>query len=373
MGMSVKADTLRHNLIGVYLEEGYLTGPYLVEQMNAYMGMQVELVNKVTEHLGMQVEGVVYKNLPVGMQAELIINASRAVGMQVDQITQAVIGMQATLVIYNTTQLRLMTIFPSRGTAALGGNNWTASSTGPGDVLPRNLNTDTVEQYYRSANGDTGSVELVCDTGLPQGVPVDTIAILGHNLTTSALVQVQGSNDNFATPPRITFNMMVERDNMYYIAPTLPTSAGQNRYWKFIFQDPTNTAGFIKVGTILFGASSIFSIDACFVQPVIKGFRHFKDEMPIEGFSTASNDRSLKKFIRLRFENLDFNKGNFAILDEALNYARTSLKTLVIPTPEYSSRFAVFGKLAQMPELSFTDNGVDASYVSLDLEWDESK
>ncbi len=328
-GMEVKADTLRHNLHGVYLEDEYLVGNYLVEQMCAFMGMQVQAVKA------------------------------------------DVFGMQSTMVIYNTTALRIMWEFPSRGTAALLGLNWTASSQYPGDYDPENVNTDIIEQVYRSAASSSSLVELVCDTGVPQGIPVDTIAILGHNLTTSATVQVQGSNDNFSTT-NIVFNMFVESNNMYYISPTFPPAAGQNRYWKFIIQDPTNPSGYVEIGTILFGVSEIFSVHECFINPIVHGKRHFKDSLETEGFTTASNDRALKKFMRLRFEKLNYTRYNYRILDEMLEFARTSLKVLVIPLPEFPSRFAIYGKVAAMPEISSTYIGQDDQYVDIDIEWDES-
>jgi hypothetical protein len=414
-GMQVKADTLRHALCGVYLESPYLEDPYLVECMAAYAGMQVfmntdntteygQQVNQVINSQkvngmqtqmvvnaekvnGIQVQMVVNKTTSYGMQTQMIINALKTNGMQVQMIinkttsygmqvlmTKAVaFGMQTTLVFYNTTQLRLMCEFPSRGIPAALGLNWVASTTYTGDFSVNNLNTDIVEQVYRSGAGSASLVTITCDTGIPQGVPVDTIAILNHNLTTSATVQVQGSQDNFATPPAITFNMLVESENMYWISPDLPTTAGQNRYWRFIIQDPTNTDTFVQIGTILFGDSDIFSVAECFTQPIVRGYKHFKDAMETEGFTSESNDRALKRFLRLNFEKLNYAKGNFQMLDAMLEFARTSLKCLVIPTPEYPSRFAVFAKLVDMPELSHTDNDIDASYVDLSLEWDESK
>jgi hypothetical protein len=306
------------------------------------------------------------------MQVNGIINTSKNYGMQVQQVIAEKFGMQSTMVIYNTTQLRLMCDFPSRGIQALLGNNWVASTTAPGDYLPKNLNTDVVEQAWRSTAGTASLSTLTCDTGVVQGVPIDTIAILGHNLTKSAQVQVQGSNDNFATPPNIVFNMNTELENMYYISPTFPPVAGQNRYWRFIFQDITNPAGFIEVGTLLFGTSDIFSVAECFRNPVVNGYRHFKDELRTEGFTNASNDRALKKFLKLEFEKLNYFKGNFRLLEESIKYARTSLKCLVIPTPQYPSRFAVFAKLVAMPEITHTDIDGTTGYVDLGLEWDES-
>ncbi len=413
-GMQVKADTLRHALHGVYLEYPYLEDPYLVEQMCAFMGMQVtmqsadntneygmetEMVVNATKLIGMQTQMVVDTTRLVGMQTQMVIAASQALGMQTQMVvdTTRLVGMQTQMVvnketqygmqvdlqrqssysmevemvIYNITQLRLMWEFPSRGTAALLGLNWTATSTAAGDFSVNNVNTDIVEQVWRSS-GSPSSQTLTCDTGVVQGVSIDTIAILGHNFTTSAQVQVQGSQDNFATPPSIVFDMLVERNNMYYIAPAFPSSAGQNRYWRFVVQDSTNPAGYLQVGTIIFGTTEIFSTAECFINPIPRGYKHFKDTMPSEGFTTVSNDRALKKFLRLSFEKINYFAGNFRILDEMMQFARTSLKILVIPTPEYPSRFAVFGKLVTLPEIVHTSIDATTEYIDVAFEWDES-
>jgi hypothetical protein len=76
--------------------------------------------------------------------------------------------------------------------------------------------------------------------------------------------------------------------------------------------------------------------------------------------------------LRLNFEKLNYFKGNFRILDEMMRFARTSLKVLAIPTPQYPSRFAVYGKLTDLPDI--IHEGIDATteYVDVEFEWDES-
>jgi len=392
-----------------YLEESYLSFQmcadpgFQVRQISSYYkehGLQVEQIIRDSDAISFQVQQIVKTNKPnglqveqkvyekdlTGIQLEQIVNTYNYLGLQTQQIvhTQKSSGLQTTMIrklmsgfqtrmiVYNTTQLRIMWQFPSRGTPAQKGLNWTASSVATGDFSPNNLNTDIVEQVYRSAKGSHGYLELICDTGIPQGVAFDTLAILNHNLTSSAMVQVQGANEPTFSPPRFLFNMKTEAQNMFYIAPSFPTSLGQNRYWKFIFQNYTNPDEYIQIGTIIFGMSEIFSIKESFENPVIVGFKHFKDEIQTEGFTRVTNDRTLKKFIKLSFKNLNFYNGNYRILEEMIRFARTSLKCLVIPTPEAASRFAVFGKVSNLPEIS--TNYVDRleEYVTLELEWDES-
>lgn len=375
IGMEVKADTLRHALHDAYLVEPYLEDSYLASRMCAFMGMQVNLqVADNTDPFGMQAEMVIEDDKTLGMQIEMEIDAEDPIGMQVTRVIAVRFGMQATMVVYNITELRLMWEFPSRGTPAQEGNNWTATNTASGDFAASNLNTDIEEQVYRSTST---SIELVCDTGLAQGVPIDTIAIRNHNLTRGAQVQVQGSNNNFATI-NVNFNMFVEDLNMYYIAENFPTLLETNRYWKFVITDVNNPDGYVQIGCILFGASQIFSATASFLNPLIQGWRHFKDVLPTEGFTNVMNDRSLKKFIRLNFQDIDYNSGNFRIVEDMITEARTSNKILVIPTPEFPSRFAVFAKMPSLPEISHINHGRQGvggaivEYNSFSIEWDES-
>lgn len=375
-GMQAKHDTLRHALCddaGSYLTGGYLEDDYFSYCMRAFLGMQVNRFVIETFENGMQVnQQIVDREKTTGMQTEQHIAVSDPSGMQALTISVYRDGMQATMVIYNNTQLRVMYDFPSRGTPAQAGINWTMNPpAATGDFSPNNLNTDIIEQVTRSVTA--GSIELICDTGLPQGVPVDTIAILGHNLTRSATVQVQGAKNAAFAPSDIVFTMQVTLENMYWVAETLPTLLGQNRYWKFTVQDPTNTDGYIEIGSIVFGVSNIFSLSECFTNPIEHGWKHFKDEVEIEGYTNIMNDRALKRWVKLKFEDLDYQKGNYSLLRDMMQYVRTNLKALVIPTPLYPDRYAVFAKLVDMPNLSNRTISEDADYTSFDLEWDESK
>jgi len=369
LGIQATFDTLRHAMCDeVYLYGPYLEGPYFIDCMKAFVGIQALQSLRVQDDFGLQANQFIGSSPSTGIQARMIINDDRAYGIQATMMKRESYGLQMTMVIYNATQLRVLCDFPSRGVTS---GNWVSDPiAASGDFGTDNLNTDIVEQVYKSTTATL--VNLTCDTGLPQGVPVDTIAILNHNFTRSATVQVQGSKDNFATPPDITFDMTVETENMYWIAPSLPNVAGQNRYWRFVIQDITNPAGYLTIGTIIFGAANMFSVAESFTNPIVWGQRHFKDQLQTEGFTTDSNDRALKKFLRLKFGQLNYFMGNYGMLRDMMSYARTSLKCLVIPTPEYPSRFAVFAKLTALPEITFNDLEERLSYMDFDLEWDES-
>jgi hypothetical protein len=160
-------------------------------------------------------------------------------------------------------------------------------------------------------------------------------------------------------------NMVVEPENMYYIAPSLPLTP--YRYFRFIIEDTGSTT--IQVGTILFGSSIIFQGE-CFVDTVQFGKKQFADKVFTEGHTNISNDRGKKRFLALEFKDLNFGKANFRNLRDMFDDAGTILKCLWIPIPQTASRFAVFGKLNEIPEETHNTKGDD--YVSLSVRVDES-
>lgn len=301
----------------------------------------------------------------VKSQVQRRIDALHRVNSQVARLFAHPVHSQVTQALYNITNLRIMMEFPSRGTS---GTNWSSNSTLAGDFSVLNLNTDIVEQVWRSNNVLSG-IQLVCDTEVPQGVFVDTLAFLNHNLTTSASVLWQASSDpGFATTP-FTENLSMTIDNFYWIAPTLPMTG--YRYHRFLISDPTNSNPYLQIGTIVFGPTIIFQGE-CFVDRVQKGTKHFSDKVQTEGFTNVSNDRAIKYSVSLEFRSLNYNRGNYRSIRAVFDFARTSLKCLWIPTPQYASRFATFAKLAAIPEESHNVKGEFADYIDFSITTDES-
>jgi hypothetical protein len=275
-------------------------------------------------------------------------------------------GMQIKFILYNITNLRVMVDFPSRG---LTGLNWTSTSTALGDFSPNNLNTDIVEQRFQSEAGVT-SIILVCDTEKVQGVAVDTLCILNHNITTSAYIVMEGSNfPDFSAIGETITPVIVQNEDIYYIAPTYPNK--QWRYWRFVINDSTNDDLCIKIGTIVFGTTIILQGENI-TDVVRKRKVHFSDKVQTEGFTNVTNDRALKKTVGLNFEKIQYTRGNYKNLDYVFNFARTSLKCLWVPDPRYPARFGIFGKLTEMPDETHNVICVDADYVDFTIEVNEA-
>lgn len=373
LGFEAIQDTLSHTLHDKYLVEPYLSQSYLASLMCANLGMQANAIIETTDAQGMQANLIIEDRLvPIGMQAAITIDALNALGFQADSVAVLQLGMQATIVIYNDNRLRVMCDFPSRGLTT---TNWTASSTEPGDYDINNLDTDIPEQIWRSATGVVTSINITCDTGIPQGVAVDTIFIDNHNFTSSASIVVQASNDAGFGTIGFTTTMEVTEDRMFYIKPT--AALEQYRYWRFNINDTTNPDGFISIGIIAFGSAIIFQ-DNCFTDQIRYEVRDFADTVPTEGFTNVANSRALRNILGLEFRLIDSNQRSFELLDDIFRDARTILKCLWIPTPsstnqELTKKFAAFGKLTRLPVRTHNNKGPDLDYATFTIEVDESK
>jgi len=408
-----------------YLSEGYLahtTYGYLAGRAENAIGMQVDMITDGSEEIGVQTEmkivdstddefigmqaGMVAAGTDVvgsqasmiiakdkatgsqaemkivdatddefiGMQVEMVIKDDEAIGMQANMARAIAVSCQVNGVLYNVTQLRILCDFISRGTPALGGNNWTSMQSMAADDLGdlSNLNNDLIEHRAQTANGVTAIWEIRCDTGITNAF-VDTLAILGHNFTKGARVTFQASNSASWTSVDESVVLTTELDNMYWIKPTPASSA--YRYRRLIIEDSANADNHLYIGCIVFGLANILSPTAEFDNPATFGRRHFKDTLETEGFTSVSNDRATRKILGLRWSELNRFGTNYRILENYMLSAKTDLKCLIIPRPTRPSALAVFSKLVDLPEESHNSDSVedDNWHVTLELNWDESK
>jgi hypothetical protein len=341
--------------------EGYITKePSLGVQFHGFLTKEPPLPT--------QFEGVITKEKKVGEQFEGYITKNPPIGLQFTSVYEAAFAVQFKSALYNTSNLRVLMDFPSRGNDGL---NWTATSTAPSasDAFSvNNLNTDIVEQYWRTADGVL-TATITCDTQLEQGVYNDTVGILSHNLTGSASIRMQASNTEDFSLIEFDTPMDVDPINMYYIAPTLPLLSF--RYWRFIIQDPGSRDGFLKIGTLVFGSAMVFTNES-FVDRVRFGKQQFVDKVYTEGFTNVSNDRGKKSFLELEFKSIRYGRFNWAQMDDIFRIAGITLKCLWIPVPQQPTRFTVFGKLNELPAEEHNYKGVDADYVDFNIRVDES-
>lgn len=356
-----------HYVCPEFLTHPFLETPFLVSCRNVVPAAQMKIVISDLVSAAQQSKAVITNARRFGMQTKIINTKERHVGCQVEIFGSSALAGQARVVIYNTDKLRILSDFPSRGTTGL---NWTASSTQAGDFSVNNLNTDIVEQYWRSATGDTTNIELICDTEVAQGIFVDTFALLGHNFSGSASVFLDASNDPGFSVAETVAIVLERNENAYWIAPTVPLVS--YRYWRLRVSDTSNPDGFIRIGTVVFGSAIIFAGE-CFVDQVKLGNRQFTDVVQTEGFSPVKNDRGQKRNLQLEFRNLRYLRSNFTNMRQLFEDKSTLLKCLWLPTPRYASRFAVFGRMTEIPTETHNDLGVDSNFVDFSLNVDEAE
>lgn len=348
---------------GYLSDEPYLTeAAYLAASICATGGFQFRLQNIVTAPKGIQWKQHLDSSRTYGVQFKGRLTKERNYGFQFNGIQAKPVAFQFRVAIYNSTGLRILADFPSRG---INGSNWTATSTASSTTSAfsaNNVNSDIVEQAWRST-ASPGSAILTCDTQVTQGVFLDTLAILNHNFGGNTIVQLERSTNGITWA--LEANLIVERENMYYIAPSLPLSA--YRYWRIVMSD--SNISYFQIGTIVFGSSIVFQGEG-FMDSVTYGKKQFSDKVFTEGHTNVANDRGKKKTLKLEFSNLNYGRANYRQLTDLYESAGTLLKCLYIPTPKTPSRFALFGKIAEIPEETHNTKGDD--YVNLSINVDES-
>lgn len=367
LGVEVKGEDLGSNSLGVQLagKDAEGTGVELFGFTEApNLGFGVQLQESNIGHSNCNVgRGYLEKDYLEDPYLAGYICAGLSVQLEVQTLKG--LGVQLNVVQYNTNRLRVLCNIDSRGD----GNNWTANSTLPSSTDSfdvNNLNTDIVEQEYRSNNIVTG-VALTCDGGVGTNIFLDTFVMKSHNLTTSAAVTLIGDNDPAFGSPGFNETFAITEDDFVYIAPDAPTVG--YRYWRLNIDDPTNPSGIIKIGVIAFGASDVLN-DNCFKDVVLKSPKDHVDTVFTEGFTNVMNERTVTNALKLDFTNIIFDSSDWNTLQRIFKYAKTTLKCFWIPMPQYPTRFLMFSKLKELPKETHNQKGED--YVSLTVNLDES-
>lgn len=307
-----------------------------------------------------------------------------ALGAQVRLVTPGVqrLGIQVRLVAYNITNLRILWEMKSDGTTS---NNFTASSEASTDKGVVNLKSDVIEKYWQSTSASTQWVQW--DAGSGRTISLDTLALIGHNLTSSAVVTLIGYGGSGDSAPAntaawdaldayatLTLSDDPDEENLIYIHPNTP--ANSYRHWRLKIHDPTNPDAFLRAGRLVAGSALVFNGENCLDEIELTNV-NYKDETRLNGFAGIANNRALKKNLALKFRNLDrVSLTNYRLLRRYLQYCRDTLKALIIVDPSSETakyQFTAFAKLKQMPREMHKYIDENSSYTSLELEYDEGR
>lgn len=360
--------SLTHLRAGSYLVGDYLEDAYLTAMIHAVLPLEFHGKLEAEIETAVQFQGqIVDKLLPLAIQLRgQIVDKLGPLAFQFLMQKSSFTALQFLMRLYNTTNLRILCDFADMV--------WTASSTEPGHFDVDNLNSDIVEKIWRSSFGAVTGVTITGDSQIAQGIAVDTLAILNHNLTTSGSITLLGSNDPLFGTIGKTINLSITPENIYYIAPEMPLTTW--RYWRMVIDDASNPDTFLSIGTVLMGSAEILQGEE-YSDDIEFGYKDFADKVETEGFTNITNARALKKNLSLSFRSLDTGLPNFAMLRRIVTEYRTSHKCLWIPTPdptdmEVTGRYTVYGKLAEIPKEKHNNVNSELTYVDFGVEVDES-
>ena len=319
-----------------------------------------------------------YSNSPYGLFPYADPLALDKLGIEVlmrGLITRS-LGIEATRTRYNYDLIRILWKIASDGITA---NNYSASSNASVDKSMVNLKSDIIEQYWQSTSNTAQWFQF--DIGVNLVSYIDTFALIGTNLTSSAVIRIYGYGTGInAAPATWTEAMFIkqvdfpvnplEKDRIY-IATSLPTIG--YRHFRVTISDPSNTDAFIRIGRCLAGSALIFNTENC-ADTISYKKENYKDEFQISGFSSISNNRSLKKMLTINFTDINtIQYTNYSRLIEYIEYSRDSLKSLVIVDPRLPYQFSIFAKLKSMPEEVHEYISLDTSIATMSLSYDEAK
>lgn len=236
-----------------------------------------------------------------------------------------------------------------------GGNVISVTSTADGDHGKVNLTTTPLRETWRSASSIGGFIDIVFEANDTSDAP-DTFALLNHNLTELAVVQLQGSMTSDFSAPAFTVQFVWSKKHMVLLQDV---GIAYN-YYRFRVLDPTNDCGFIEIGRIIAGTSFTFSDDEDVTDDIQVGTEDLAYQMKTEGFFRAFNERVKVQKLRIAFQKLrtlaaDGN-GNYVGLTEMLDAVGETYPFLTIVDPQDQTWKIIWGQVDSLPNESFGIN-----------------
>lgn len=233
-----------------------------------------------------------------------------------------------------------------------GSNVLSVTSQAPGDHDKLNLTTPALRETWRSV-GVSAWQEIVIATTDTTITP-DCFAILGHNLTSLAVVQVLGSMTTDFTGA-VALTMTWTKKNMVL----LETFGVAYNYWKFRILDPTNACGYLEIGAIRIGQTLTFTNNEDITDDITQTPNDLAYKTETEGFFRAFNQRVIVSQLQLNFSKLitaASGGDNFAALGTMFDTVGTTFPFLTITDPNDQSFQLIWGVIDTLPALTFSIN-----------------
>jgi len=199
---------------------------------------------------------------------------------------------------------------------------------------------------------------------LQSSLEVSLFTLVRNNLTDAATVTLYGDDSDLGSTEAAwavaAFSEALDFDNEMIVSQV----GGTYRYWFVAFDDPSNTDGFIEVGSV-FGGSAI--------SPSENFNENFSEKNFDSSFQSASEGGHIFSVQKARWREfeiqfLDIDRGNKAMLESIWNAAGVREPLVVAFDPDdFPVTQTVYGKFTNEGGLTFRNQAYQR--YSLDLSF----
>lgn len=239
-----------------------------------------------------------------------------------------------------------------------------ATTTADGDFNKRNLVTNSLREKWRSGSIVSPGYNALVIEANDLTDPIDTFALLNHNLSEDAVITLKGSSTTDFTSAPFSVTLEWNEKNIVWTGTTIVPF----RYYEVRIVDATNPCGYIEIGKIIGGVALVMTGD----EDITDDFSISTDDraykMESEGFFRASNETVLTDTLSVSFDRLDtrVNTTNYLGLKALTTYVRTTIPFLTILDPEEEGFFTIWGQLTQLPGRSFGINRYSSMKLTIE-------
>lgn len=225
-----------------------------------------------------------------------------------------------------------------------GVNIISVTSTAEGDFDKANLTTESLRHVWRSED-ILSYQEIVIQAELKS--KIDTFAILGHNLSDEAVIEIQANVDNNFVAPPFSISVPWSEDN---IVSTNPFN-DDYEFYKIRILDPTNACGFLEIGRIVGGRAFTLSNNEDITDDFEITLEDMADTMKTEGYFRVSNEKIKARNLSIKLNRLytvpgmDANFQGLKRMFRKVGITRPILVILDRGDPSFCSMWAQIDKL----------------------------
>lgn len=234
-----------------------------------------------------------------------------------------------------------------------GSNVLSATSTAAGfDKL--NLTTTPLREVWRSGPAINNWQEIIIKANDTTLIP-DTFAILNHNFSSLAVVQIQGSMTSSFLAPAFTLPVQWTKKHMVL----LQDIGIAYNYYRIRILDPSNACGFVEAGRIVAGKSFTFTDNEDITDDISVTPKDLAYKTQTEGFFRAFNQRVKVDKLQVHFSKLLTTVGvntNFLGLLALLDSVGETFPFLTIVDPLDQSFILQWGIIETLPGRTFGIN-----------------